>query len=45
MDVSYQLKSQAGACDLKRPELNAEIETGSGGNSATYCHGSGDGIP
>jgi hypothetical protein len=44
-DVGYQLKSQAGTCDFKGPELHAEIETGSGGNSATHYHGSSGGIP
>jgi hypothetical protein len=45
MDVSYQLKSQERGCDLKGLELNAEIETGGGGNSATHYHGGSGGIP
>jgi hypothetical protein len=45
IDVGYQLKSQACMCDLKGLELNAEIETGSGGNSATHYHGGSGGIP
>lgn len=35
IDVSYHLKNQARVCDLRGLDLNAEIETGSGGNSAT----------
>jgi hypothetical protein len=45
IDVSYHLKSQAGVCDRKEWKLNAEIETGSGGNSATHCQGGSGGIP
>jgi len=36
MDVNYHLKSQAGVCALKGLELNAEVETGSGGNAGTH---------
>jgi hypothetical protein len=36
IDVSYHLKSQARVRDSTGLELNAEIETGSGGNSATH---------
>jgi hypothetical protein len=45
IDVNYHLKSQARLRDLEGLELNAEIETGSGGNSATHCHGGSGGIP
>jgi len=33
IDVSYHLTSQVRVCDSKGPELHAEIDTGSGGNS------------
>jgi hypothetical protein len=45
IDVSYQLKSQQLGCDLKGLGLNAEVETGSGGNTATHYHGGSGGIP
>src|ERR1700722_1957854 len=45
IDVSYNLKSQAGVCDLKGLGANAEIETESSGNPATHRQGGGGGIP
>jgi hypothetical protein len=45
IDVSYHLTSQARVCDSKGLELHAEIETGSGGHSATHYQGGGGGIP
>jgi len=45
LDVSYHLNSQAGRLRLERLKRNAEIETGSGGNSATHCQGGSGGIP
>src|SRR5262245_44690457 len=44
IDVSYHLKSQVRMCDAKGLELHAEIETGSGGNSATHHQGGSGGI-
>src|SRR5258705_12422185 len=44
-DVSYHLTSQVRLLDLKGVELNAEIETGSGGHSAAHHQGVSGSIP